>query len=83
MALAWNAGWVNSPQGFKSPILRFEGPGRTQSGRGLPHIRSRPGAVQCAGYLVESGFQQAQAVVWVRERGGVGEAGRSVLKTTA
>lgn len=22
MALAWNAGWVNSPQGFKSPILR-------------------------------------------------------------
>src|SRR4051794_41389564 len=22
MALAWNAGWVNSPQGFESPILR-------------------------------------------------------------
>src|SRR6478736_5077750 len=37
MALAWNAGWVNSPQGFKSPILRTrtgvrlhsEKPGRT------------------------------------------------------
>jgi hypothetical protein len=22
MALAWKAGWVNSPQGFESPILR-------------------------------------------------------------
>jgi hypothetical protein len=22
MALAWNAGWVNSPRGFKSRILR-------------------------------------------------------------
>jgi hypothetical protein len=29
MALAWKAGWVNSPQGFKSPILRAnEGGGR-------------------------------------------------------
>ena len=26
MALAWNAGWVNSPQGFESPILRTEAP---------------------------------------------------------
>src|SRR5829696_517316 len=27
MALAWKAGWVNSPQGFESPILRCaEGP---------------------------------------------------------
>ena len=28
MALAWKAGWVNSPQGFESPILRrLDGPG--------------------------------------------------------
>src|SRR3954462_8278433 len=26
MALAWKAGWVNSPQGFESPILRHAGP---------------------------------------------------------
>jgi hypothetical protein len=24
MALAWNAGWVNSPRGFKSRILRAQ-----------------------------------------------------------
>src|SRR5688572_13393104 len=29
MALAWKAGWVNSPQGFESPILRHpHQPGR-------------------------------------------------------
>src|SRR5687767_5064055 len=28
MAHAWNAGWVNSPQGFKSPILRTRSEGR-------------------------------------------------------
>src|SRR6476469_5142595 len=33
MALAWKAGWVNSPQGFESPILRhtlhMTGPSRS------------------------------------------------------
>src|ERR1700755_3146326 len=28
MALAWNAGWVNSPRGFKSRILRTRSEGR-------------------------------------------------------
>src|SRR4051812_38846672 len=28
MALAWKAGWVNSPQGFESPILRHRNSGR-------------------------------------------------------
>ena len=44
MALAWNAGWVNSPQGFKSPILRprfgvrlVERPGRTPNIEGTSH----------------------------------------------
>src|SRR6476659_3978173 len=34
MALAWKAGWVNSPQGFESPILRHS---RTAS----HHVRRR------------------------------------------
>ena len=29
MALAWKAGWVNSPQGFESPILRHTTQGLT------------------------------------------------------
>ena len=29
MALAWKAGWVNSPQGFESPILRHTDAGLT------------------------------------------------------
>src|SRR3954451_3357166 len=35
MALAWKAGWVNSPQGFESPILRhlLLGPSPLEFGR--------------------------------------------------
>ena len=42
MALAWNAGWVNSPQGFKSPILRT-GPRCDQADEpGRARLRERP-----------------------------------------
>ena len=37
MALAWKAGWVNSPQGFESPILR-------QPERRRTHVRRRRGS---------------------------------------
>lgn len=33
MALAWNAGWVNSPRGFKSRILRHRSAPRTRTKR--------------------------------------------------
>src|SRR6478672_11923307 len=47
MALAWKAGWVNSPQGFESPILRHPDPGRSaQTPGGAP--RARPGVVASA-----------------------------------
>ncbi len=39
MALAWNAGWVNSPQGFKSPILRT-GPGCDPMSGRTPDIKT-------------------------------------------
>ena len=32
MALAWKAGWVNSPQGFESPILRHADQRRRRDG---------------------------------------------------
>src|SRR5690625_6648769 len=35
MALAWNAGWVNSPRGFKSRILRSGPRAARQRERGL------------------------------------------------
>ena len=45
MALAWNAGWVNSPRGFESPILRqmmqHHTPGTRERDRGFLH----PGTV--------------------------------------
>ena len=43
MAHAWNACWVNRPQGFKSPILRRPGPRvcPTQT-RGLPAAGATP-----------------------------------------
>lgn len=34
MALAWNAGWVNSPRGFKSRILRTQPGARPAATRG-------------------------------------------------
>ena len=41
MALAWKAGWVNSPQGFESPILRRP---RAGAARSRPRLRIRGGA---------------------------------------
>src|SRR6476619_2174332 len=57
MALAWNAGWVNSPQGFKSPILR------TQSGvrpTGRQHGRT-------SGNTIEEGYgpRRCGDLAWV------------------
>src|SRR6185503_17602965 len=36
MALAWKAGWVNSPQGFESPILRHADQRRRRDGLDEP-----------------------------------------------
>ena len=48
MALAWKAGWVNSPQGFESPILRQQVPDS-----GLPDLthllRTRGGPPSLSG----------------------------------
>src|SRR5277367_2087059 len=44
MALAWNAGWVNSPRGFKSRILRAQSgvwPGPNDRGLVAPDTSSR------------------------------------------
>src|SRR3984957_5644340 len=44
MALAWNAGWVNSPRGFKSRILRAQSgvwPGLNDRGLVAPDTSSR------------------------------------------
>src|SRR6478736_10103087 len=51
MALAWNAGWVNRPQGFKSPILR------TWSGVSLTR---HPGPAK----KPRRGMRRGIAVVW-------------------
>lgn len=39
MALAWNAGWVNSPRGFKSRILRRRDVGRTGDWVAVHHAK--------------------------------------------
>src|ERR1700748_1054595 len=44
MALAWSAGWVNSPRGFKSRILRAQSgvwPGPNDRGLVAPDTSSR------------------------------------------
>src|SRR5882757_8556605 len=56
MALAWNAGWVNSPQGFKSPILRTRSgvrPAGRQPGRNPAH------------QIMRRGMGRTVAVVWL------------------
>src|SRR3954447_5640501 len=53
MALAWKAGWVNSPQGFESPILRHADQRKTP---GRAH-GVRPGVWS----LFQSGLDQASA----------------------
>src|SRR6478752_2172176 len=55
MALAWNAGWVNSPQGFKSPILRTR-PGVRPADR---TTRSPPGHISN-----RRAMSRTVAVVW-------------------
>ena len=65
MALAWNAGWVNSPQGFKSPILR------TRSGVGPagPPGR-RPDARQAVrGIVLQARARGDRAVIRVADNG--------------
>src|SRR4051794_28152925 len=41
MALAWKAGWVNSPQGFESPILRQFSPRSAEPIAGPAHPTSQ------------------------------------------
>ena len=52
MALAWNAGWVNSPRGFKSRILRAQFQGvtrleRREPGRSRMHRKEGHGTQDC------------------------------------
>src|ERR1700694_1272563 len=55
MALAWNAGWVNSPRGFKSRILRTRSEGWDQPADRL--VAPRPEALR-------RGMGRTVAVVW-------------------
>src|ERR1044072_3250938 len=54
MALAWNAGWVNSPQGFKSPILR--------TWRGVRRYQGQPGRTPAT--ISRRSMRRWVAVVW-------------------
>src|SRR5690349_16021256 len=63
MALAWNAGWVNSPQGFKSPILRTR-PGVRPSCRTPARKISRRAMSRTVAVVWHASFSIAAGVLY-------------------
>src|ERR1700732_4908674 len=59
MALAWNAGWVNSPRGFKSRILRRRMWGAPVT---VPRVRKR--SMSACRRRLRRGMGRTVAVVW-------------------
>src|SRR5215217_4416864 len=67
MALAWNAGWVNSPRGFKSRILRTRFRGAASRPNGLVAFRpisSRRGMTRTVAVVWHASFSFAAGVLY-------------------